>query len=442
MKCRRCKTNFDYEKYYGICPKCAAYNRPDGRDELKEVMGEEAAAYEEEYRPPILSGGLEEASGFSEERETAKKDSNLKKSAEPFSERLKNPYLDGTDKKKKQKKVRQPKKKETTFQKLLSGIVVTVIVISVLFSVMDAAGGELLREVRQIAERIIYGEDLLGKDFGTAPGAYSEAFSVCGREISFGTPYAIRPEKQKGLSEEESLLIIAYQAAVTDEVLAEEYEMKCYLSCDGLYRYPVSPYLIGELYHEEENAGDLNDLYGNTEKSMVFAGDFTDLDEVELTLAFWPSGQVKGLPAARYRISMSFDGNIGTLAEWRKEEIGAFTFADGFGDPVIKKLDTYQGSEGKDSAFYEISQEFENNGEYDMSGTEMELFVSGDYEQFEALDSEPLGTGEPMDVYKRKILPPGERGVKKSVFEIPDEVNEIRATLYYQEGSREWRASL
>ena len=42
---RRCKTNFDYDTYYGICPKCAAYNRPDGKDEMK--VGENAGGFEE-----------------------------------------------------------------------------------------------------------------------------------------------------------------------------------------------------------------------------------------------------------------------------------------------------------------------------------------------------------------------------------------------------------
>ena len=57
MKCRRCKTSFDYDACYGICPKCAAYNRPDGKDEMKTVMGEDAGSFEEEYHPPVMSTG-------------------------------------------------------------------------------------------------------------------------------------------------------------------------------------------------------------------------------------------------------------------------------------------------------------------------------------------------------------------------------------------------
>ena len=28
MKCLSCGKQFDYEKYYGICPKCGTYNKP------------------------------------------------------------------------------------------------------------------------------------------------------------------------------------------------------------------------------------------------------------------------------------------------------------------------------------------------------------------------------------------------------------------------------
>lgn len=35
MQCWRCKTIFSYEKTEGICPKCAAYNRPGGRPDAE-----------------------------------------------------------------------------------------------------------------------------------------------------------------------------------------------------------------------------------------------------------------------------------------------------------------------------------------------------------------------------------------------------------------------
>ncbi len=44
-KCYSCGKNFDYEKYYGICPKCGAYNRENTpEDEHKELHKEYDAA--------------------------------------------------------------------------------------------------------------------------------------------------------------------------------------------------------------------------------------------------------------------------------------------------------------------------------------------------------------------------------------------------------------
>ena len=34
MQCKRCKTFFKYDKYDGICPQCAYFNRPPGMEEV------------------------------------------------------------------------------------------------------------------------------------------------------------------------------------------------------------------------------------------------------------------------------------------------------------------------------------------------------------------------------------------------------------------------
>ena len=63
MQCKRCKTFFKYDKYDGICPQCAYFNRPPGMEEVdlfeekyvcstpwcgysKEFTAEETAAFE------------------------------------------------------------------------------------------------------------------------------------------------------------------------------------------------------------------------------------------------------------------------------------------------------------------------------------------------------------------------------------------------------------
>lgn len=42
MRCYNCKKNFDYEKYYGICPKCGCYNK-------RETQEEQHQKYHDEY---------------------------------------------------------------------------------------------------------------------------------------------------------------------------------------------------------------------------------------------------------------------------------------------------------------------------------------------------------------------------------------------------------
>ena len=56
MKCRKCGKNFDYEKYYGICPKCGSYNREDEEEQAQQDL------FLRDGRDPFQSsfGGAEE----------------------------------------------------------------------------------------------------------------------------------------------------------------------------------------------------------------------------------------------------------------------------------------------------------------------------------------------------------------------------------------------
>lgn len=58
MRCFNCHKNFDYEKYYGICPKCGSFNKKEGQQkyESEDLLNyretefrEEASEYEEPY---------------------------------------------------------------------------------------------------------------------------------------------------------------------------------------------------------------------------------------------------------------------------------------------------------------------------------------------------------------------------------------------------------
>lgn len=51
MRCYNCHKNFDYDKYYGICPKCGSFNRRETQEEhhenLHERFGDESVHREE-----------------------------------------------------------------------------------------------------------------------------------------------------------------------------------------------------------------------------------------------------------------------------------------------------------------------------------------------------------------------------------------------------------
>ncbi len=61
MQCKRCKTSFDYESHYGICPKCVYFNRPPGMEEV-DLFEEDDRFAREDYRFPEMEANLESES--------------------------------------------------------------------------------------------------------------------------------------------------------------------------------------------------------------------------------------------------------------------------------------------------------------------------------------------------------------------------------------------
>ena len=41
IQCGKCGKMYDYDKYSGICPKCARYNRLDSREDMEQNMHEQ-----------------------------------------------------------------------------------------------------------------------------------------------------------------------------------------------------------------------------------------------------------------------------------------------------------------------------------------------------------------------------------------------------------------
>lgn len=68
MRCFSCKKKFDYEKYYGICPKCGGYNKP-------ETPAEQHQAYHDTY-----DGGYSHSEGHYNTYTEFKKETGQKSS--------------------------------------------------------------------------------------------------------------------------------------------------------------------------------------------------------------------------------------------------------------------------------------------------------------------------------------------------------------------------
>lgn len=55
MQCKRCKTFFKYDKYDGICPQCAYFNRPPGMEEV-DLFEDDKRFRAENYVLPQMEG--------------------------------------------------------------------------------------------------------------------------------------------------------------------------------------------------------------------------------------------------------------------------------------------------------------------------------------------------------------------------------------------------
>ena len=59
MKCFKCGKNFDYEKYYGICPKCGCYNKQETPQEQHQQLHDQ---YDQGYTHG--PGGYQQGNGY------------------------------------------------------------------------------------------------------------------------------------------------------------------------------------------------------------------------------------------------------------------------------------------------------------------------------------------------------------------------------------------
>ena len=458
MKCRRCKTSFDYDACYGICPKCAAYNRPDGKDEMKTVMGEDAGSFEEEYHPPVMSTG--ETGDFLGMDEPAahrrSKNKNNGKQRE-FQQRLSNPYVETTVKDGKtvpycdhDKKTKKTEKKSKSKK---SGVLAVVIVL--LLGAVSEYGDEIGTFCMKIYREYFAEKGSLSGLKHTDEITYTEKKAVGGRMLTFGSAYEL-------YTDDEEFLVIPYRQVVeslpeTTQEIAREYDLKCYVANNGLYLDAVPAYVMEDTYGVE-GIGTMNNAYSDEDKSLIFVGDFSGEREsgtVQLSLSFRKDGA--DMPVI-YEVTLPLEDEetasetaVSAEAVWKKKELDETATKSTYATPVIERIgNQYRGEEAESgSVFYQITQDFVNNDRDYLQASDMELYLTDlsstrstyDFGGITTLSGR-FDSDDPLSLYRLPILPWKEKGTKITVFEVAENCDRIGAELYFMGETKEWQASL
>ena len=88
MQCKRCKTFFKYDKYDGICPQCAYFNRPPGMEEV-DLFEDDKRFQTENYVLPQMEGiHMELHKKYDSDKKPHKKKKTAKNNAGHFSDYL------------------------------------------------------------------------------------------------------------------------------------------------------------------------------------------------------------------------------------------------------------------------------------------------------------------------------------------------------------------
>ena len=88
MQCKRCKTFFKYDKYDGICPQCAYFNRPPGMEEV-DLFEDDKRFQAENYVLPQMEGiHMELHKKYDSDKKPHKKKKTAKNNAGHFSDYL------------------------------------------------------------------------------------------------------------------------------------------------------------------------------------------------------------------------------------------------------------------------------------------------------------------------------------------------------------------
>lgn len=277
--------------------------------------------------------------------------------------------------------------------------------------------------------------------------SYTKEKYVEGRTLSFGMPYKFHPETGFYLKENEDFLVIPYNQ-ITKKLVdtAKEYELKCYVENQGLYLRPISDSIAKDI-PEINEAGTL-ESYLSEQKSLLFVGDFSELQEngrVYLNISIQKVGEE--MPTI-WRVTLFMDEKTKIpTAIWEKKNADKNTSDPSYETPEIQKIGKiYQGKKAKEGwRFYQITQGFENNGKSDLEASNMNLSLTADNYYCDVVvisgNVKTYDSENPLSIYKNLILPKKVSGTKKTVFEVDERCDEISAVLNFYGNTIKWQAS-
>lgn len=276
MQCWRCKTIFSYEKTEGICPKCAAYNRPGGRPDAELIDKK----YNEDFGQKIY----------------------------PMNEvhqDLHKKYDTGKDVHKTRADIYQAKEQPSK-NNLAKGILAGVIILIVVFGVAGVVAfysmnSETEVEVDQTIE-------VIQADAGAV-------IDIGGQLASFSAARVIDTEQTAGmLPEGKKLVAVEEQLEISDRWDADSYYYTDpYIAVNGLFvmplkYYEVKDYLPGLNVMSEAFASFEGQYEGIQQGVLLYVAD-EDLEQITLRVPDWGGTGQEKTPARIYQIALDIEAD-------------------------------------------------------------------------------------------------------------------------------------
>lgn len=275
MQCRRCKAIFSYEKTEGICPKCAAYNRPGGRPEAD-----------------LFDTGFDMDFG----QETFRMNE--------VHQDLHKKYDTGKDVHKARPDIYHEKTQAPENKQLAKRILTVVVILIVVFGAVGAVSFYSMISKKEV--EVEKTAEVLQAEAGTP-------IDVGGQLAAFTAARVIDTDETAGmLPEGKKLVAVEEQLEVTDKWEADAYYYTDpYIAVDGLFQMPLKYYEVQD-YLPELNV--MNDAfasyqgqYDGIQQGVILYLTDADLEQITLRVPDWGGAGQEKTPVRIYQIVLNID---------------------------------------------------------------------------------------------------------------------------------------